>query len=149
MKLENEIKQKSFKNELERLWVNIIFTSHWIHEKHEPIFKEYGLTRQQYNILRILRGQYPNPATIQLLIERMMDKSSNASRIVDRLFQKKLVTRKICDKDRRRVDILITQIGLQILSEIDSKMLNLYNEFKALNKQQVTQLNQLLDKMRD
>lgn len=91
MKIEDAIKQSKFKNEYEKLVVNILYTAGWIELEISRIFKEYGITIQQYNILRILRGQYPKPATINMLIDRMIDKMSNASRLVDKLLAKKLV----------------------------------------------------------
>ncbi|KAA0211749.1 MarR family transcriptional regulator [Ignavibacteria bacterium CHB1] len=148
MKIEDAIKQSKFKNEYEKLVVNILYTAGWIELEISRIFKEYGITIQQYNILRILRGQYPKPATINMLIDRMIDKMSNASRLVDKLLAKKLVVRNICKNDRRKVDVLITQKGLEILSLIDDR-----TEFRkilvsSLNTAEAKKLNQLLDKTR-
>ncbi|KXK02315.1 MAG: MarR family transcriptional regulator [Ignavibacteriaceae bacterium] len=148
MKIEDAIKQSKFKNEYEKLVVNILYTAGWIELEISRIFKEYGITIQQYNILRILRGQYPKPATINMLIGRMIDKMSNASRLVDKLLAKKLVVRNICKNDRRKVDVLITQKGLEILSLIDDR-----TEFRkilvsSLNTAEAKKLNQLLDKTR-
>lgn len=148
MKLEEEIKQKKFRNEFHKLAVNIIYTYGWLFNKHETIFKKHGITSAQFNVLRILRGQFPNPATINLLKERMLDKMSDASRLVERLLQKGLVNRKICPEDRRRVEVVITEKGLDLLKEID-----LHNEeadqiFMKLNNEEAKLLNDLLDKMR-
>ena len=142
MKIEDAIKQSKFKNEYEKLVVNILYTAGWIELEISRIFKEYGITIQQYNILRILRGQYPKPATINMLIGRMIDKMSNASRLVDKLLAKKLVVRNICKNDRRKVDVLITQKGLEILSLIDDR-----TEFRkilvsSLNTAEAKKLNQ-------
>ena len=142
MKIEDAIKQSKFKNEYEKLVVNILYTAGWIELEISRIFKEYGITIQQYNILRILRGQYPKPATINMLIGRMIDKMSNASRLVDKLLAKKLVVRNICKNDRRKVDVLITQKGLEILSLIDDR-----TEFRkilvsSLNTTEAKKLNQ-------
>ena len=93
MRLEKEIKSKTFKDPFEKLVVNIIYTWNWLNYWHNQQFKKYGISQQQYNILRILRGQYPNPATVNLLKERMLDKMSNASRLVEKLRQKGLVER--------------------------------------------------------
>ena len=112
MKIEEEIKQRSFKDVYHKVYINLIFTSGWLQEQQATIFKKYGLTLPQFNILRILRGQHPKPATLNLLIERMLDKTSNASRIVDKLEAKELVTRHQCPNDRRTVDIIITDKGL-------------------------------------
>ncbi|MCX7723608.1 MAG: MarR family transcriptional regulator, partial [Verrucomicrobiae bacterium] len=85
------------------------------------VLSKFDLTPQQFNLLRILRGQYPSPASISLIKERMLDKMSDASRLVDRLIQKKLVERKICSQDRRKVDVIITRKGLKLLEKIDAK----------------------------
>src|SRR4030067_3175061 len=121
MKLEEEIKQKKFRNEYHKLAVNIFYTHGWLINHHASFLKKRGITAAQYNILRILRGQYPNPATVKLLKERMLDKMSDASRLVEKLRSKGLVDRKINDKSRRNVDVLITQKGLDLLAEIDKK----------------------------
>jgi DNA-binding MarR family transcriptional regulator len=148
MKLEEEIKQKRFNGEYEKLNVNILFTGNWINLINAKNLKPFGLTLPQYNVLRILRGQYPNPATVNLLIERMLDKSSNASRIVDKLLIKGLATRRVCKKDRRSVDVVITEKGLKLLKKIDSYQMEWQRIFSTLNKNEAKKLNVLLDKLR-
>jgi DNA-binding MarR family transcriptional regulator len=110
--------------------------------------KKSGITGAQYNILRILRGQYPNPASVNLLKERMLDKMSDASRLVERLLQKDLVDRKICPDDRRRVEVIITERGLNLLKELDQKDDEFDVLFKSLDENEVKAANDLLDKMR-
>ncbi len=148
MKLEEEIKQRKFRNEYHKLAVNILYTHGWISKKHIPFIKEHDITPAQYNILRILRGQYPNPAPVGLLKERMLDKMSDASRLVDRLLEKKLVDRKICPKDRRKADIIITDKGLELLKKIDALEEKFDAVFDNLSEAEVKKLNDLLDKMR-
>lgn len=148
MRLEEEIKQKKFRDEYQKAVVNLIYTNNWLVSKHSPIMREFGLTVQQYNILRILRGQYPSPATVNLLKERMLDKMSDASRLVDRLLEKGLLVRKSCEIDRRRVDITITQEGLDILSKIDVAEEQMYKLLKNISPEEATVLNDLLDKLR-
>jgi DNA-binding MarR family transcriptional regulator len=148
MKLEDEIKQKKFNNEYEKLVVNILFTGNWMSLVNTGNLKPYGLTLPQYNVLRILRGQYPNPATVNLLIDRMLDKSSNASRIVDRLLLKGLLSRKICKKDRRSVDVAITEKGMELLKRIDGNSIEWRQTYKTLNIEEAKNLNNLLDKLR-
>ena len=104
MKIEEEIKQPTFKSAHQKAHINLIYTSGWVQQAQASLFKPFGVTLPQYNVLRILRGQHPKPATISLLIDRMLDKTSNASRIVDKLEAKALVTRKQCPADRRTVD---------------------------------------------
>ncbi|MHA6249079.1 MarR family winged helix-turn-helix transcriptional regulator [Pontibacter sp. CAU 1760] len=149
MKIEEEIKQSSFKNEHQKANVNLIYTSGWLQQMQAKLFKPYGVTLPQYNILRILRGQHPKPATVSLLIERMLDKTSNASRIVDKLENKELVTRKQCISDRRTVDVMITEKGLALLKEMDIVEGGEGTGIMNLTAQEAAQLNMLLDKIRD
>jgi DNA-binding MarR family transcriptional regulator len=148
MKLEDEIKQKKFKSDFEKAIINIIYTGGWIGLKQSDLLKPFGITIQQYNVLRILRGQYPNPATVNLIIDRMLDKMSNASRIVDRLVAKNLVERKICPNDRRSVDVKITDEGLKILEKLDIEQNKWVKGVNKMNLKETKQLNNLLDKMR-
>ncbi|RZK33248.1 MAG: MarR family transcriptional regulator, partial [Hymenobacter sp.] len=113
-------------------------------------FKPYNLTGPQFNVLRILRGQHPLPATVALLIDRMLDKTSNASRIVDKLEEKKLVTRTVCPANRRAVDIRITEAGLRLLRQIDDEGLTDPGRsgLSNLTAAELRQLNNLLDKIR-
>src|SRR5215216_4088710 len=101
MRIEDEIKQENFKSSYQKAYINLAFTASWLQMKAAQVFRNYDLTLPQFNILRILRGQHPKPATVNLLIERMLDKTSNASRIVDKLVAKGLVTRQPCPQDRR------------------------------------------------
>jgi DNA-binding MarR family transcriptional regulator len=122
MKIEDEIKQKSFSSPYQKMMLNIYFTSSWFGTQTARILKPYRLTLQQYNVLRILRGQHTKPASVGLIQERMLDKSSNASRLIDKLLLKKLVDRKTSPSDRRQMEIRITQKGLDLLAELDNKM---------------------------
>ena len=148
MGLSEDIKQKTFKTEFNKAIVNILFTNNWIHEKLLSLFKPYGLTEPQYNVLRILRGQYPNPSTINLIIDRMLDRMSNASRIVDKLEQKGYVDRTQCKNDRRAVDVVITEKGLQLLEELDFKIGKWETDMQGISENEAQQLNELLDKFR-
>ncbi|WP_207432590.1 MarR family winged helix-turn-helix transcriptional regulator [Sabulibacter ruber] len=148
MRIEEEIKQSSFKDAFQKAFINVVFTSNWLQQKQSALFKPFGVTLPQYNLLRILRGQYPKPATVNLLIERMLDKTSNASRIVDKLEAKELVTRKQCPTDRRTVDILITDKGLNLLQEMDSVTSGGQFGIQHLSEEEAEQLSNLLDKIR-
>jgi len=148
MRIEDEIKQKSFRNQNQKLIVNLLLTGSWISFKSYEMLKPFQLTTQQYNVLRILRGQYPDPATINLLIDRMMDKMSNASRIVDRLEKKKLVERKLKAEDRRCVDVMITDKGIKLLEKIAVKEMEYENNLFNLSAKEAKVLNGLLDKLR-
>jgi len=149
MKLEHEIRQeKPFKTEHERAIVNILFTASWFQNYNRGFLKQYDISSQQYNILRILRGQFPKAARVNLLKDRMIDKMSDASRLVDRLLKKRLVERTQCTEDRRAVDILISKKGLELLKRIDKERDNLDKILEHLSKKELIQLNGLLDKLR-
>lgn len=148
MKLEDEIQQKKFKHEYQKLAVNLLYTSHWLNSHYNTFFKNIDITTQQYNVLRILRGQFPNPSSIKLIKERMLDKMSDASRIVDKLITKELVIRRECPNDRRSVDVLITQKGLDLLESLDNIDEKFKEVCKTLTEQEVKTLNDLLDKLR-
>ncbi|MDB5268248.1 MAG: transcriptional regulator [Hymenobacter sp.] len=148
MRIEDEIKQPIFRDEHQKAFINLIYTAGWLQLRQAAAFKPFGLTSPQFNILRILRGQHPLPATVALLIDRMLDKTSNASRIVDRLEEKKLVTRTVCPANRRAVDIRITKAGLDLLDQVEQTGVLHSKENMALNEDEMRQLNALLDKMR-
>lgn len=149
MEIEKEIKQTvQFTSELHKLSVNILYTASWLSVLHVKQLKPYGITSQQYNLLRILRGQHPKPATVNMLIERMIDKSSNASRLVDRLQQKGLADRCTSDSDKRSVNVRITEKGLQILKKIDEQTPAFESSLNTLTKDEAAELNRLLDKLR-
>ena len=148
MGIGEDIQQKEFKSELSKAVINVVYTASWLNQRMGELFKGHDITRPQFNILRILRGQHPKPATVNLLIERMLDKSSNASRIVDKLESKGLVLRKQCSDDRRAVDVLISASGLQLLDELDKKVDELETGIWGLTEKESEELNSLLDKMR-
>lgn len=148
MGISEEIKQKTFKSELNKAVVNIIYTNSWLNQKQMEVFRPHGLTTPQFNVLRILRGQHPKPATINMLIERMLDKSSNASRIVDKLESKGMVERKQCVDDRRAVDVFISEQGLGLLAQIDGELSEWEKKINKLTEKECSELNELLDKLR-
>lgn len=148
MELEKEINQKKFRSESHKLMVNIIYTFNWLNGQHSDFLKPYGVTYQQFNVLRILRGQQMQPASIKLIRERMLDKMSDASRIVEKLRTKGLVDRHICQHDRRSCQVFITQKGMDLLSDIDSNENQQSGTMNALSEPEKQQLNLLLDKLR-
>lgn len=148
MELEKEINQKKFRSESHKLMVNIIYTFNWLNGQQSDFLKQFQITYQQFNVLRILRGQQMQPASIKLIRERMLDKMSDASRIVEKLRAKGLIERHICEHDRRSCQVFITQKGMDILSEID-KQENQQNDIaQGLSESEKQQLNSLLDKLR-
>lgn len=149
MKLEDAIKQKSFKSEGHKLNLNLIHTYSWLVNEQKGYYEEYGLTMQQYNVLRILRGHFPEPYSTHMIRERMLDKMSDVSRIVDRLCKKNLVVSTKCRSDKRLVDVVISDKGLKLLKEMDDSIDGLGKMFDNLSKSEQTTLNNLLDKIRN
>ena len=148
MRLEDEIKQPKFKSEYHKLGVNIIYTANWLTHHHSKQCKEYDITPEQFNILRILRGQHPNPATVNLLIERMLNKMSNASRLVEKLRKKRLVERLTSKDDRRACDVMITKQGLNLLLQMDKAEDEWTKMFSHLSDAEIRKVNTILDKLR-
>lgn len=151
MKISEAIKRETpFRNVYHETSVNLVFTGRWIFNLHNELFKTFGLTLQQYNILKILKGQYPTTATVKLIRERMLDKMSDASRIVENLRKKKLVERELNAGDRRSVDVIITKKGLDLLNLIEEKGGDTMDSYLSkLPLNEIEQLNTLLDKLRD
>ncbi len=148
MKLEEAIQQKSFKSEYQKLHLNIYYTNNILQGRTQLFFKERDLTPQQFNILRILRGQHPEAVSINTIKERMLDKNSDVSRIVERLRVKKLIERKPCKADRRQMDVRITQAGLDLLAYFDRREDEMAWFKGNLNESEAQTLNELLDKLR-
>jgi DNA-binding MarR family transcriptional regulator len=148
MKLETKIQQSKFRNEYHKLAVNIFYTHSWLLNRQSDLFQKFAVSGSQYNMLRILRGQNPKPASINLLRERMVDKMSDASRLVERLRLKGLVQREFAPKDRRRVNVSITEKGLKLLYEIDQLDHEYDSFFHQLNEEEAEKVNNLLDKLR-
>jgi len=147
MSIEKDI-NTHFKNEFQKTRLNIHYTHNYLSHKSNALFKEFGLSSTQFNVLRILRGQYPSATCIGLIKERMLDKSSDVSRIADRLVSKQLIFRNECPIDRRQKDIIISKKGLEILSKMDTCEKALDTQLKHLNSNELATLNKLLDKLR-
>jgi DNA-binding MarR family transcriptional regulator len=148
MTIEEEIKQEHFRSEYHKLMINLLFTGNWAYYYNYKFLKPYGISPEQYNVLRILRGQHPKPASINILNERMLDKMSNVSRLVKKLRLKDLIQRGECTIDRRQVDITITDKGLDLLEKLDLDILFLEEVFKGVTKKEAKTINDLLDKLR-
>lgn len=148
MSLEKDIQQPKFRNEYQKSIINLIYTYFWVSDCTRTIFKQFNITQQQYNILRILRGSHPNPCTINSLKERMLDKMSDTSRLVDRLIKKDLVEKCQFKEDKRVSNISISEKGLKLLEEADKHVVKIDEIFSNLDEQEIKQLNTLLDKAR-
>jgi len=147
MSLEKDIHQSNFRSEHQKLRVNLIFTYNWVMEGARKFYDQADLTPQQYNILRILRGAAKPLSTLQIR-QRMLDKMSDTSRIVDRLIKKDLVKKVVCETDRRLVDVTITDKGKQLLSSLDETMTEMDEQLNGLTIEESKTLNDLLDKLR-
>jgi DNA-binding MarR family transcriptional regulator len=148
MGIEKDIQQTNFRNEFQKMGINIIYTAHWLNEKMGQILSTEDITQQQYNILRILRGSDAPLSTLKIR-ERMLDKMSDTSRIVDRLIVKDLVEKTACVKDKRLVDITVTKKGLQLLEKLDALNEQLDSILKGVSEKEATTMNQILDKLRE
>jgi DNA-binding MarR family transcriptional regulator len=147
MSLENDINQPKFRNEFQKASINIIFTFNWLTEKTKGIFEKEGLTSQQFNILRILRGAGAPLSTLQIR-QRMLDKMSDTSRIVDRLIIKGLVKKTVSKIDKRLVDVSITDKGKKVLAKLDKCEEQMDAVIKTISEAEAKTLNNILDKMR-
>ncbi|MEY3320422.1 MAG: hypothetical protein RLZZ417_5 [Bacteroidota bacterium] len=150
MKLEDEINQTVFKDNFHKAHVNLLFTAAWLNQKINRILKPYEVSGQQFNILRILKGLGDNPASLKLITSRMLDKTSNTSRLVDKLIEKNMVIRTFCPMDRRQVEIRITETGERILQKCNDIMeRNINATMNNLSELEALQLNDLLEMVRN
>jgi len=148
MEIQKEVKSSKFENTFQQALVNLFFTYHWSSQNVKEILNPYNITQQQFNVLRILRGQYPKPCTINVIKSRILDKMSDVSRIVERLVQKDYVHKKANKDDKRALDIVITKKGLKLLEKLDKEI-----DFSSfirpnLTEEEALHLNVLLDKFR-
>ncbi len=148
MGINEEINQRQFRTSKQKALINLMYTHNFLVNHMNLVFKGFDITRQQYNVLRILRGSHPEPVTINLVKERMLDKMSDASRIVDRLKAKGLVIRAKSNSDRRAAHVNISEKGLSFLERTDAAVLQFDDLLANLSDQEVSTLNELLDKIR-
>jgi DNA-binding MarR family transcriptional regulator len=148
MSLEQDIQQERFSNEFEKAMVNVLFTSNWLYNGNSARLKPHGITPEQFNVLRILRGSHPKKLMLADITARMLDKNSNATRLVEKLRQKGFVNREICENNRRQVDISITEKGLATLKKIDADQMAWLDQLKNISKGEAQELNRILDKLR-
>ncbi len=146
--IEEEIRQEKFVSYQQKVVLNVLVTANWIRLSQGRMFKQHGISPEQYNVLRIIRGQKNQPIGVNAIQERMLDKNSNASRLVDKLVEKGLIDRKGCPSDRRQVEIFMTDQGLELLAELDDEVNKWEQESTLVNKEEAEQLNQLLNKLR-
>ncbi|NJM25613.1 MAG: winged helix DNA-binding protein [Bacteroidia bacterium] len=148
MSLEKDIQQREFRSEHQKALLNLLYTNNHVVSQMNDMFKNYEVTRQQFNVLRILRGQYPGHASVNLIKERMLDKMSDASRIVERLRVKGFLTREHCESDKRAVQVTITESGLALLTKMENDVAQLDSLLNNLSEDETRTLNVLLEKIR-
>jgi DNA-binding MarR family transcriptional regulator len=148
MGIEKDIQQTNFRNEYQKLGINLMYTASWLNERIGRFLMQEDITQQQYNILRILRGSEVPLSTLQIR-ERMLDKMSDTSRIVDRLIVKELVQKSACKTDKRLVDITLTQKGLELVTRLDQFNDQIDSILQGVSKEDAIIVNQILDKLRD
>ena len=148
MKLEEAIQTNKFKSEVHKASINLMYSAWWIKTILTKELKEYGLTHEQYNVLRILKGKHPESLCVKDIAGRMIEKNSNVPRIIDRLVIKKLVKRGTSSQDRRETNITLTGAGLSILESSTQKVNKTISGQLNLNEEEAEQLNRLVEKMR-
>jgi DNA-binding MarR family transcriptional regulator len=147
MGIEQDIQQSNFRNEYQKLGINIMYTANWLNERVGRFLAQEDITQQQYNILRILRGSECPLSTLQIR-ERMLDKMSDTSRIVDRLIVKELVQKSACKSDKRLVDIILTEKGMQLVNKLDAYNNQIDAILKSVTEKEAATMNAILDKLR-
>jgi MarR family transcriptional regulator, 2-MHQ and catechol-resistance regulon repressor len=148
MGIDKDIQQAKFRNVFQKANINLIYTIGWMRDKTKCIFDAEDITPQQFNILRILRGSFPQPLSTLQIRERMLEKMSDTSRIVDRLITKGLVKKLTCKKDRRLVDVIISDKGKKLLEKLDARQDEMDAVLGNLTEKEAATLSDLLDKIR-
>ncbi|HEY1113629.1 MAG TPA: MarR family transcriptional regulator [Chitinophagaceae bacterium] len=148
MGINKDIHQNKFRNQRQKAMVNILYTYGWTIERIKQFLAKEDITHQQYNILRILRGSHPEPLSTLQIRERMIDRMSDTSRIVDRMVLKGLVKKTPCPKDKRLVDVILTDKGQKLLQKMDAEVDQFDAIMKSLTESEAEMLSNLLDKLR-
>jgi len=148
MKLEEAVQSNKFRNDVHKASLNILYTAWWLKTVLSRELKEYGLTHEQYNVMRILKGKHPEQMCVRDIASRMIEKNSNVPRIIDRLVAKKLVKRATSEVDRRETVISLTQSGLSLLDNSTTSINHAMEEQVSIGQQEAQVLNQLLEKVR-
>ncbi|POY36410.1 MarR family transcriptional regulator [Solitalea longa] len=149
MKIEQEILQEKFEDSYQKAIINLIFTNNWLRDLQNEHFKQYDILPQHFNILRIIRGKHPNPVSPGEIKKVMLDKGNDITRLLDKMVVKELIDRKLCEHNRRKMDITITDKGLELLTAIDVPLTIFLDSIKnRFSKHDAEQLSDLLDKLR-
>ncbi len=146
--IKSAIKQSKFKSITEKVFVNILYTSNWLRDLQTPIFKEFGLQAQHFNVLKIVKGKHPKPSSPGEILDVMLDKGRDLTRLVDKLVKLEMLERRTCPTNRRKVDIFITEKGIEQTQKIEEKIERLFKNIQSLSNEEAEQLSFLLDKLR-
>jgi len=149
MKIEDELKQKSFINPQQKAFLNLRFTANYLNTISKLTMKPFGITPQQYNVLRILKGKYPEFRSSEEIKAVMLDKSPDLTRLVDRLVDKAYVTREVCTGNRRKLDIGISKKGLSLIDKMKPSLKSTHNIMNSITNEEAEELSRILDKMRE
>ncbi|MBD1396996.1 MarR family transcriptional regulator [Pontibacter sp. JH31] len=150
MRLEEELRMNKFRSVFQKASLNLMFTGEWLMARVDSLLKPYDISSQQYNVLRILRGQQGKPLNLYAIQERMLNRMSNATRLVEKLRLKGLVTREQCEANRRKVEIAITEKGLQLLDKLDPMIEQMEEDtFKGVSRAEAGRLSDTLDALRE
>jgi len=150
MKIEKAIKQSKFESPFQKAVINIIYTANWLRDQQTELFKKHDILPQHYNVLRIVNGKHPKSVSPGDIKEVMLDKGNDVTRLVDKLVKMDLLKRSLCEENRRKIDINLTDKGVKFLKEINEPMRKQYlNMKKFLSEKEAESLSNLLDKLRD
>lgn len=149
MKIENAIKQSSFTSNYHKMLINLMYTGNWLRDEQMKIFKQHDLLPQHFNVLRIIRGSIPGPIAPKEIKEVLIDKAGDLTRLIDKLEKKELVKRNLCPSNRRKMDISITDKGLQLLEVLNEPMEAFTRKIQQnITEDQAANLSDLLDTLR-
>lgn len=150
MKIEKAIKQSKFESPIQKAVINIIYTANWFRDLQSELFKQHDILPQHYNVLRIIKGKHPQSVSPGDIKEVMLDKGTDVTRLVDKLVKRGLVKRSLCEENRRKIDINLTDKGLDFLKTLNDPMRKQYNTIKKqLSEKEAELLSDLLDKLRE
>lgn len=148
LRIEEAIKQKKFESDVQKAYLNILYTASWLQSESRDLYKRHGITSQQYNVLRILRGQYPKHANPKYIKDVMLDKNPDLTRLCDRLLKLGLIEREACPENRRKMNIGITEKGLALLEKIDPEVTLYFEKISKEGQVDFTALSDMLDALR-
>jgi len=149
MKLEEEILTNKFVSETQKAAINLLFTSHWLHTRINSYLKPFGLTHEQFNVMRILKGKHPEKMCVKNIGMRMIEKNSNVPRILDRLEKKGWITRQQSQEDRRETVTSITPAGLDVLEKASFNIASNQESMMNLDEATAIKLNVILENIRE